>query len=104
MLVMRWRFFGTRRCREQVVGPYEPDSTLQGMPNAVRRLIALVATPRLGESSATLLADLGDLFARRVELRTGAALAKASRDADLQRRAARCGRGFAPAPEPVARW
>jgi glycosyltransferase involved in cell wall biosynthesis len=86
-----------------VLGPYAPDSMLEGMPAALRRLTALVATPRLGDASAAFLATIGDLFAysgwsrgeltsyrlaRRVELRTGAALAKAGRNTDLQRRAA----------------
>ena len=85
---------------DEVVGPYDPDLALQGLPTAVRRLTALVATPRLGDTSAALLATLGDVFARvgwsrgesisyrlarRVELRTGAALAMAGRAADLQR-------------------
>ena len=66
------------------------------MPTVVRRLTALVATPRLGDPSAALLAILGDLcarfgwrrgestlyrLARRVEFRTGARLAAAGRDA-----------------------
>jgi GT2 family glycosyltransferase len=84
-----------------ILGPYEPDATLEGMPTVVRRLTALVATPRLGDPSAALLAILGDLcarfgwrrgestlyrLARRVEFRTGARLAAAGRDTDLQRR------------------
>jgi glycosyltransferase involved in cell wall biosynthesis len=82
-----------------VVGPYDPDSTLEGLPTAVRRLAALMATPRLGDQWAEFLATLGDLLARlgwsrgessayrlarRVELRTGAVLARAGRDRDLQ--------------------
>lgn len=86
-----------------VVGPYEPGSVLQGVPIVMRPLVALMATPRLGDPSAAFLATLGDLFAtvgwsrgeaysyrlaRKVELRTGAALAKAGRETGLQRRAA----------------
>ncbi len=82
-----------------VVGPYDPNSTLEGLPTAIRGLAALVATPRLGDRSAGYLAALGDLFARfgwtrgessayrlarRVEFRTGAALARAGRDGELQ--------------------
>ncbi len=83
-----------------VVGPYDPDSTLEGLPTAIRGLATLVATPRFGDRSAELLAALGDLFARfgwtrgesnayrlarRVEFRTGAALARAGRDCELRR-------------------
>jgi GT2 family glycosyltransferase len=86
----------------EVVGPFDPDSTLQGLPSGIRQFTELVATPRLGDPTAALLATLGDVFARagwkrgesfsyklarRVELRTGAILAMAGREADLQRRA-----------------
>lgn len=88
----------------EVVGPYDPDSTLKGLPMGARKLTEFVSTPRLGDPSAALLVTLGDVFARvgwtrgesmlyrlarRVELRTGAALAKAGREADLQRRVTR---------------
>lgn len=94
-----------------ILGPDELDATLEGLPTVVRRLTALVATPRLGDQSAALLASLGDLcghfgwrlgmstlyrLARRVELRTGAALAKAGRDTDLQRRVAPLWPGLRP--------
>lgn len=84
-----------------VLGPYDPGSILQGIPIVARCLVALVATPRLGDLSAALLATLGTVFARvgwaqgesiayrlarRVELLTGVALAKAGRDVDLLRR------------------
>lgn len=84
-----------------LLGRYDLESTLEGMPAVARWLAALAATPRLGDPSAALLATLGDLFARvrwargasmayrlarRVELRTGMAIAMKGRNADLLRR------------------
>jgi len=78
-----------------LVGPYDPDSTLEGLPPVIRGLTALIATPRLGDRSAQVLVTLGDLcarfhwirgesgayrLARRVEFRTGASLARDGRE------------------------
>lgn len=84
-----------------VLGPFEPDETLDGLAAPVRRLAAVLATPRLGDPSAAVLATFGDLcarlgwaraesaayrLARRVELRTGAVLARSGQEELLRRR------------------
>lgn len=94
----RWQIHEQHR---ELLGPYDPDATLADLPPAVHAVAALVATPRLGDPAAALCVTIGDVaarvgwrrgeqlayrLARRIELRTGVALAMAGKDAELERR------------------
>lgn len=104
-----------------VLGPYEPFPDLEGLPSAVRATVKFLSRERLGDHSASLLATLGEALARagwsagesaayrlarQIELRTGAVLAMAGRDDELQRRvkpllAHRRQRGIQSGPEVI---
>jgi len=87
-----------------VLGPYDASWTLEGLPLAARGAAWLLGRPSVGDVSGNLLLMLGDglarlgwedghtsvyRLARKVELRTGAALAMAGRDEELQKRTRR---------------
>ena len=87
-----------------VLGPYDASWILEGLPRAARGAVWLLGRPSVGDASANLLVMFGNglarlgrpadhtslyRLARRVELRTGAALAMTGRDEELQRRTRR---------------
>lgn len=89
----RWQL---HRAHPEVLGPFEPDSVLDGMPTAARAAAKVLTMAGLGGESAAAAARLGDLaarwpryqeiayrFARRVALCAGATLAMQGRDAEL---------------------
>jgi GT2 family glycosyltransferase len=89
------------RDHSDMLVPYDPGSTVTGLPVPARAVVRLLSRARLGDPSAAFFATLGELLgrlgwrrgesvayrlARRIELRTGAILAMAGRDDELQRR------------------
>ena len=94
----RWQI---HRDHGDMLGPYDPASTVAGLPAPAKATVVLLARTKLGDPSAAFFATIGDLLgrigwrrgesaayrlARRIELRTGAALAMAGRDDELQKR------------------
>jgi GT2 family glycosyltransferase len=82
------------------LGPFGPDSVLDGMSSLPRAAAKLLTVLSLGDRSAAAAARLGDLaagwprgqalayrFARRLALRAGATLAMQGREAELVARA-----------------
>ena len=97
----RWQIYHDHA---DVLGPYDASWTLEGLPRAARGAVWLLGRPSVGDASANLLVMLGDglarlgwladhtsayRLARRVVRRTGAALAMAGRDEELQKRTRR---------------
>lgn len=89
----RWQL---HRDHPEVLGPFGPDSVLDGMPAAARAAAKALTMAGLGEKAAAAVTRIGDLaarwprgrtlayrFARRVALCAGATLAMQGRDAEL---------------------
>ncbi len=89
------------RDHADVLGPYDASSTLEALPAVPRAVVALFGRSHFGDAAASVAATIGELcarvhwiraerasyrLARRIELRTGASLAMAGRDAELARR------------------
>lgn len=100
----RWQL---HRDHPDALGPFGPDSVLEGLPTLARAAARVLTFSSLGDGSAAAAAKLGSLaarwprsqalayrFARRLALRTGATLAMQGRDTDLEARPARRRRGF----------
>ncbi|MHB1509201.1 MAG: glycosyltransferase [Acidimicrobiales bacterium] len=95
----RWQI---HREHSDVVGQYDPQTALEGLPRSAKTLVKLAARRGIGDLSAAVLATLGGTagvvgwqasesrlyrLARRIELRTGAVLAAAGNFAALERKA-----------------
>jgi GT2 family glycosyltransferase len=92
----RWQL---HRAHPEVLGPFEPDSVLDGMPVAARVVAKVLSMAGLGVPSAIVAGRIGDLlvrwprgqvlvfrFARRIALCAGATLAMQGRDTELMPR------------------
>lgn len=89
----RWQL---HRAHPEVLGPFDPDSLLDGMPAVARAAAKVLTMAGLGGESAAAATRIGDLaarwprsqtlayrFARRVALSAGATLAAQGRDAEF---------------------
>lgn len=87
------------RAHGALLGPFDPDAVLDGMPWPARMLARSLAVGCLGEASAAATARLGDVamrwpgaqelayrFARRIAQRRGVMLAMEGRQAELDAR------------------